>query len=344
MRRIATSTTFTSDGPLSSTGRKSSALSAWTNAIGIWPEALRKNSAADRLVPHRAGVLADAVPARALLGRRAAAEEAAAQRRVDVLAVDEEDRLALRRSRHGPSVGGLRRAPVGAVLTEKTAPAGSAMTASREIAVSNGPATTRAAEVRRPGGGGVGVVDPEVDDPCRGPPERGRHDRDDVARHGLRRLAADVAGEAPQRALRSPSGNGSPVQPKTSRRRTASRGSGSSQRRTLIVQAPGSLTTLRAARARPAAQTPKRRAGRVGDDRDPPAVEAVERRGDERAARLERLRDGVVDGGDLDVGGPRGRRGAAPRPAPAGRPTRSPRRRARAAGTSRTALLRRRAW
>src|SRR3954470_19846060 len=42
VRRIATSTTLTSDGPLSSTGRKSSAVSACTNAIGIWPDALRK--------------------------------------------------------------------------------------------------------------------------------------------------------------------------------------------------------------------------------------------------------------------------------------------------------------
>ena len=105
---------------------------------------------ADRLVPDGAGVLADAVPARALLGRRAAAQEAAAQRGVDVLAVDEEDRLALapvrpwpeRRRRHG-----ARRS--GAVLTEKTAPAGSAMTASREMRGVERAGDHGAAELRR---------------------------------------------------------------------------------------------------------------------------------------------------------------------------------------------------
>ena len=46
------------------------------------------------LVPDGAGVVADALPARALLGGGAAAEDADAEGGVDVLAVDEEEGLA----------------------------------------------------------------------------------------------------------------------------------------------------------------------------------------------------------------------------------------------------------
>ena len=55
---------------------------------------------------------------------------------------------------------------------------------------------------------------------------------------------------------------------------------------------------------------PERRACGVGDDRDPAAVESVERLHEDAAAGVGGFRDGCVDVVDPDVGGPGGHGGA----------------------------------
>src|SRR4051794_23252700 len=63
---------------------------------------VQEEQRADGLIPHGARVLAHAIPARPLLRRGPPAKQAAAERRVDVLAVDEQDRLAGGRRGHRP--------------------------------------------------------------------------------------------------------------------------------------------------------------------------------------------------------------------------------------------------
>jgi hypothetical protein len=88
---MPTSTTFMPGGPDSGTGRRPIAIRAWTKLIGIVPElALRKNSALTGWSQTDWQYGQHPLPPRPLVRRGTAAEHVAAERGVEVLAVEDQ--------------------------------------------------------------------------------------------------------------------------------------------------------------------------------------------------------------------------------------------------------------